>query len=132
MKNVFNLIFIAAFFSIISFVGCDDELPSENDIPETNVSYSMHIQPILNVKCALSGCHDDGTRASGYSMTSWSNVFRIPLILEGEAEVSHMVMVLTGQGGLSIMPPPSAGVAPVTQKELNGIKTWINEGAKNN
>ena len=132
MNSVYSYAIIIILLFIIFISGCDDTGPIDTDIPDKDVSYSQHIQPILNVKCATSGCHDDATSAAGYSMTSWTNINRIPLVIPGESEVSHIVMVLTGQGGLLIMPPPSSPIAPVTDRELNGIKTWIDEGAKNN
>ena len=132
MKSSINLIFFVTFLSIVIISGCDEQLPSENDIPDSNVSYSIHIQPISNVKCAISGCHDDATMASGYSLTSYTNMFRIPQVLAGDPDNSTLVMRITGMGGFPPMPPIDAPVTPLTEREVNGIKTWIREGAKNN
>ncbi|NOX19283.1 MAG: hypothetical protein GXO87_13500 [Chlorobi bacterium] len=133
MKNIINSLFILIFVSLLFFaVSCDSTAPNDNEIPASNVSYSQHIQPVLNVKCAISGCHDDATASGGYIMTSYTNVFRIPLVIPNEPNASHIYLAVTAQGGLTPMPPIYASVPPMTDKEIQGLKTWIEEGAKNN
>jgi len=133
MKSIVNLFLFLTFGLFLFFaVSCDSTEPNDNEIPESNVSYSQHIQPVLNVKCAISGCHDNATAAGGYAMTSYTNVFRIPLIIPNEPNASHMYLAVTAQGGLTPMPPVYASVPPMSDKEIQGLKTWIEEGAKNN
>jgi len=131
-KFFFNIFFAAAFFAILFVVGCDDTSLNTIEIPPSNISYSQHIQPILNVKCAVTGCHDAATSAGGYNMSDWSGTVTIPFVIPNDPNNSLTVMTVTGQGGLPIMPPVNASILPMTDTEITGLKTWIKEGAKNN
>jgi hypothetical protein len=136
MKLIYAL--IITMFTVILFVfsACDDKLPNEYldeiVIPEKNVSYNEYIQPVLNTKCATSGCHDDGTRAGDYSVTNWANVVTPGIVNPGNVETSRLVWRIEGLG-VPIMPPiNNTIVKPLTLNQVKGIKTWIKEGAKNN
>ncbi len=113
---------------------CDDTINiSDIDnkiIPTFNVSYSQHIQPVLTAKCARAGCHDDQTREGGLSLTSYSNTTQSYLVVAPLLpQNSKLVWSIEGTSG-NIMPP--LGYPPVTKNQIDGIKTWIKEGAKNN
>jgi len=131
-KFFFNIFFAATFFAILFVVGCDDTSLNPIVIPASNVSYSQHIQPVLNVKCAVTGCHDAANSAGGYNMSDWSGTVTIPFVIPNDPNNSLTVMTVTGQGGLPIMPPVNASILPMTDTEITGLKTWIKEGAKNN
>jgi len=100
-------------------------------IPSSNVSYSQYIQPVLTAKCARAGCHDDQTQAAGLSLTSWSNTKQNYLVVApGLPQNSKLVWSIEGTSG-NIMPPLGYS-SPVNKNQIEGIKTWIQEGAKNN
>ena len=104
---------------------------SEEEIilPEKNLSYSRHIQPLFNKKCALSGCHDDVTKASNLSLTSYENATARPgIIIPRDPENSILVMRIEGR----LQPRMPLNREPLTQNQINGIKQWIREGALNN
>ena len=135
MKLIYPQIFISFLLILVTFIGCEDTITgSEIDkvvIPNENVSYSQYIQPVLNVKCATSGCHDDGTRAGDLSVTNWANVV-IPGVVDAYNEqTSRLVWRIEGLG-VDFMPPVNSIVGPLTPNQIKGIKTWITEGAKNN
>lgn len=111
--------------------GCDDTIPNDIDIPAENVSYSRHIQPVLNVKCATNLCHDSATRAGNYSMQSWTETNTSPYVIAGDPRNSVAVLVASGEIP-PMMPPQNSSVLPFSDRELEGFKTWIKEGAKNN
>ena len=129
-----SLITIALGITGLFSSGCKDNLPNQNQlIPSSNVSYSRYIQPIFNLKCTNSGCHDDETRAGELSLTNYANVTANPaIVFPGEPENSILVWAIEGKGGQKIMPPITAPVAPLTKNEIQGIITWIKEGAKAN
>jgi len=131
-KIYVSISFIIVFAAILSISSCDDTSLTSIKIPTSNVSYSQHIQPVLNIKCAITGCHDAVTSAGGYSMADWTSTTKIPFIIPNDPNNSLTVMTVTGQGGLPIMPPVNASILPMTEVEVNGLKTWIKEGAKNN
>jgi hypothetical protein len=137
MRKLFfntSMIFI---FLLLIFVSCKDSITGFNiddvEIPEKNVSYSEYIQPIFNYKCTNSGCHDGATRASDLDLTNYAGtVARPDIVVLGSAELSKLIWAVEGTGGTEIMPPFTAGVTPITENQLMGMKTWINEGAKAN
>ncbi len=116
----------------ILLISCDDQLnlPSDEDIPSTNVSYNKHIQPIFNARCATAGCHDDQTKAAGLSLTSYqSTTSSYIFVFPGNPDASLLVLSVEGRSQYP-MPPP--GRPPLTQKQIKAIRTWVAEGAKNN
>lgn len=134
-KILVNITITLLFSSMIIYTACDDTITGEDIdkrvIPDENVSYSDHIQPVFNVKCATSGCHDNQSRAGGYSMTTWSNVLQPGVVDPYTPETSRLVWRIEGTGA-PIMPPLTSGVRPLTENQTDGIITWIREGAKNN
>jgi hypothetical protein len=127
------VIFTLIFLSIFS-VSCDDTLTIEDvdkkPIPASNVSFSQHIYPVLNVKCNYSGCHNDESRAGGISLTSWSNSTDPRIIVKGDPSTSVLVWSIDRLSGAKWMPPE--GYPGLTEAQRIGIKTWIQEGALNN
>lgn len=122
------LILIAA---LILFNSCDDTNPADIQFPTENVSFNKHVQPLFNLKCNYSGCHDDGSRAGGISLTTWTNVTNDPtLVFPFEPESSRLIWSIQNRPGASLMPP--LGYQPLIKREIDGIYKWIEEGAKNN
>lgn len=134
MKNhYFILTFILG--TLLVYTGCKDTISGneldKKAIPDSNVSFSQNLQPVLEVKCANSGCHDDGTRSGGISFTTWANATSDPnVVYPGKPENSSMVWSIERLPNVQAMPP--VGYPPLTAAQINGIKTWIKEGAKNN
>ncbi len=134
-KNLLiNITLLVIFFSLILFTSCDDTVTASDidkrTIPESNIDYYENIQPIFTVKCATTYCHDDQSRAGGLSLTNWANATADPsIVFPGDPDVSKLVWAIEGTGGVQPMPP--AGYAPpLTQDQIRGIRTWIQEGAK--
>lgn len=130
--NIYFYSIIFFFAAVIS--GCKDTISSEEldkvEIPATNVSFQKHIQPVLNQRCALSACHEDGARAGNLSLTSWANATSdYNIVFPGKPENSRLYQVLLPDD-IKSMPP--RGYSYVTINQVNGIRTWIKEGAKNN
>lgn len=134
MKKI--IVSLSLLFSIflISFIGCKDTVTNQQVddaiIPASDVRFGKHIQPVFNVKCTSSGCHDDETRAGSLSLTSWTNAHLPGIINDYEPETSRLVWAIEGQLGSNSMPP--FGYPGLTKNQIDGIKTWIKEGAKNN
>jgi hypothetical protein len=135
MNTMIKQIIIAA-VSLFIFTSCDDTLTVENvddkPMPDKNISFSQNIYPIFQVKCAFSGCHASPNPADGIDLSTWANVTANPnIVFPGEADLSRLVWAIEGRAGIS--PMPVVGYSrPVTTKQLQGIKTWINEGALDN
>ncbi len=131
MKQLLNILFIAIFMMIISFA-CDDTGINEIPLPEENVSYSQHIQPIFNNHCNSSGCHNSEDAAGGIKLTSYGELFEVPfLIIPRAPDESQLYLSVNGQT-VNIMPPPYGNTFPLNDNQINGIRVWIAEGAEAN
>jgi len=104
--------------------------PSNIVFPPNNVSYDLHVQPLFDQTCALSGCHDRGTNQSPLKLTSHGEtVFLIPgVVVPGNPENSTLVLRIEGR--VSQRMPLNRN--PLNDNQINGIRTWIVEGAQNN
>ncbi|MEI7811024.1 MAG: c-type cytochrome domain-containing protein [Ignavibacteria bacterium] len=129
-----NLLMPVIFALVIFYAGCRDSV-TESDIrnrtiPSASVSYNKDIQPVLELYCNHSGCHDDGSRAGGLSFTSYLNTTSdATVVVKGFPENSRLIWVIT-PGASNPMPPFMN--AQLTPNMIAGITTWIKEGAKPN
>jgi hypothetical protein len=117
------------------FQNCDDTVTEQKIdgtiIPATNVSFQTHIQPVFTHKCNFSGCHNEQSRAGNLALTTRSMVTADPsIVFPGEPQNSRLVWAIQRSSGASPMPPP--GYPALIQNQVDGIITWIREGAKNN
>jgi len=122
---------------LAAMTGCKDknpvgpgDSPSTVVFPVSNVSYTNHVQPLFNQACNYSGCHDDGAHQSPLKLTSWGNVvITLPgIVVPGKPDASDLVLRIQGTVGAR-MPP---GVNGLNQNQIDGIRAWIVEGAKDN
>lgn len=118
---------------LLSHTGCGDvsdpTSPYDVVFPEANVSYARHVQSLFNTTCALAGCHDDISRQSNLSLTSYQNATARPgIIVPFRADASVLVQRIEGR----LQPRMPLNRSPLNTNQINGIKTWINEGARNN
>lgn len=103
---------------------------------EVPVSFSQEVKPVLDENCL--SCHQDGGagyEASGYSMTSYENVMKGtrngPMVIAGDVEGSNILVLMEGRADPSIS-MPHGGLDPVASKDIEKIRLWIAQGAKNN
>ncbi len=132
MKNFFLIGFgigiIFLFFSCKDTVTGDDI--DKRAIPDKDVSYTKHIQPVFDIKCNSSGCHNDEDRAGSISLTSYQNTTAdLSVVFPGQPQNSRLATAI--QPSTSIPMPPMA-YPPLTENQVKGIITWIKEGANNN
>ena len=118
-------------------VGCKDQnnpligdSPSDVIFPVRDVSYAAHVQPLFNQTCALSGCHSDPAPAASLNLTSYEHLMfdLLGIVVRGKPEESMLVLRIEGRVGQR-MP---LNLNPLNQNQINGIRTWITEGANNN
>lgn len=92
-----------------------------NCSPDT-VYFVNEILPMITSNCAQAGCHDNITQAEGIVLNSYSNIMRT--VRAGNASNSKLYKeIINGN-----MPPAGS----MTQEQIDKIKKWINQGAKNN
>jgi Planctomycete cytochrome C len=101
----------------------------------SGVSYNKEVQPILAKNC--SECHAPGQKgfeASGLDTTSYQTLMKGgkfgQLVKPGNALSSSLNMLVEGRAHSSIHMPH--GRAKLPDKDIETLKVWVNEGAKNN
>ena len=109
-----------------------------------DVSFSKDVNPILQGKCL--SCHDgkgEGIEASGFSVRSYDDLMKGTkfgkVIEPGDSLSSTLYRLIDHQADPKIQMPPHHDQALASGKmdslsgaEITTIKTWIDQGAKNN
>lgn len=106
---------------------------------------SGDVQPILTTNCAVSGCHAGTSPAQGMNLAdgqTHANTVNVRAneaagldrIEPGVPDQSYLVHKIQGTqtsvgGSGSRMP---LGGAPLTQEQIDVIRAWVEDGAKNN
>jgi hypothetical protein len=108
---------------------------SQEDIvfPASNVSYGKQVEPLFLRACAIPGCHTQESMADagGLSLETYQDALSVPLVIIPKDTLnSRLVWSIEGIRGSTIMPP--IGRPPLNANQVKGLKTWIQEGAKNN
>jgi uncharacterized membrane protein len=123
ITKLFATIIVLA-VSLISFSGCYYD-KAELLYPNSNATidcglitskFTADIQPIIQQKCATSGCHDSNSAAGGSVLLTYSQI--------SSAKDRIMVRAITDK----TMPPSGA----LSIDEISKIKCWITAGALNN
>lgn len=121
-----KLYFYVIGFSLLTFSCTKDkamkEVNSNSCVTDiTTVSYTNDIQPILNISCSVSGCHNAGNGA----IPEYINYTNLKNDVDN-GKINDRVFV---QGDM----PPSYTTAPtLSQCDLDKIQAWIDNGAPNN
>ncbi len=130
-NSVFLLIvFLPVLIGLFLSACHDDGIRPGDEIifPMKDVSFAAHVQPFFRLRCANYGCHEDQTRAGNLSLTSYVALTERPgIVVAGNSDASFLMQKLDGR-----LPHPIEVPVIINQNQLSGIKTWIDEGAKNN
>lgn len=130
-KTAYIILIISA--AVLFHPGCDDTTTNIDDkiIPDSNVSYSLYIQPVFNDKCV--NCHGVGTTEGGLDLTTWSGTVADPsVVFPGKPDNSKLVWTIEQRAGFPPMPPINSPYRQLTFNQIQGVRTWIAEGAQNN
>ena len=95
------------------------------DTTDTNsmaqpISYSAVIEPLMNINCATSFCHDDGTGADGKKLTNHARV---------SSFADEILLSIQHDPASSAMPQ---GASKLPDSSITHFDTWIKEGKLNN
>lgn len=100
-----------------------------------DVSYRADVQPILQQRCLE--CHVPGGAgyvASGFDLSSYQTLMKGgrygPFVLPGDPLTSTLNMLVEGRADPSIHMPH--GRAKLTDHEIELLRVWVQEGARNN
>ena len=100
-----------------------------------NVSFNADVQPILKQHCFE--CHvpgGAGYSASGFDMSSYGTLMKGgkfgPFVIPGDPFTSTLNMLAEGRANASIHMP--RGREKLSDREIEMLKVWVQEGAKDN
>ncbi len=103
---------------------------------EQSVSYSAGVRHFLDNYCMH--CHGEGgkgSKASGLRMDDYESLMKGttygPVIKPGDSFTSALVMLMEGRADPSLRMPHDDDKAP-SQAEIDRVKAWIDQGAKDN
>ena len=149
IKSFSLLFFICALIIQLLHNGCSDEGTNPNDkkfvLPESDVSFYEHIEPLFNARCGLgSGCHsptdiqnpllyNDLVNRDALIYHPLSSTCEQLIDLSIHQNNPHLapLYLILAEGYPSFenwMPPPNR-TEPLNENQLNGIRQWISEGA---
>ena len=104
--------------------------------PEEAVSFSRDVKPVIDQNCLA--CHKEGGEgfeASGFSMVTYDDLMKGtkfgPMIISGDSAGSNMLVLMEGRADPSISMPHGT-MDPVNKADIEKIRLWIDQGAKNN
>jgi len=115
---------------------CKDQIadPNVNPIvfPDANVSYSKHVDPLFQQRCAVSGCHAGSSSQAGLDLLapSYSSLINHQPRLVNPGASNNSLLAQRIDGRLAPQMPYMS--QPLNANQISGIKKWIDEGAKNN
>lgn len=103
---------------------------------EEAVSFSAQVKPILDANCM--SCHREGGEgyaASGFSVETYEDVMKGtrfgPMVIPGDSLGSNMLVLMEGRADPSISMPHGAS-EPLARADLEVVRIWIEQGARNN
>ncbi len=111
-----------------------DARPQKDDkdkLPEV-VSYYRHVRPLFLQHCQ--GCHQPAKAEGSFLMTTYDELFKQgesdkPGVVAGQPDRSYIVEQITPHDGKS--PKMPRNKEPLSAHEVNLIKKWIAQGARN-
>jgi hypothetical protein len=117
---------LVLFSPVLVLLGCEQQ----------SVSYKTDVRPFLDKYCMR--CHGEGgegSDASGLRMDDYDNLMKGtvhgPVVKPRDSFTSALVMLVEGRADPSLRMPHDEGEKP-TEAEIEMVKAWIDQGAKNN
>lgn len=89
--------------------------PTASDCSSGNVSFSAEVLPIIQTRCAVSGCHDASSGNKGGPFTNYTQIKNKASNIKFQVENRTM---------------PQGSSLPASQIRL--IRCWVENGALNN
>ena len=103
---------------------------------EEAISFSQDVKPIIDKNCLA--CHKEGGEgyeASGFSMVTYDDLMKGtkfgPMIISGDSAGSNMIVLMEGRADPSIS-MPHGSMDPVRKADIDSVRLWVDQGAKNN
>ena len=100
-----------------------------SDAQDSELTFTRDIRPILSDKCFSCHGNDEDTREAGLRLDIREEAIDMEAIVPGSAEESTAYQRMISDDEDEIMPPPRAHKT-LTNKEIELIRVWIEEGAQ--
>ncbi|WP_437917974.1 hypothetical protein [Sphingobacterium sp. LRF_L2] len=98
-----------------------EELSGSDNCNVENVSYGSSIRPIMNISCAINGCHHASAILT-FPLTTYSE-------LKEQVDNGLLLKSINHEAGVSPMPK---SVSKLSDCNIKKITAWIVDGALNN
>jgi hypothetical protein len=123
-KKIFIFMLLLMMLVVMS---CHDQKPSEIVFPASGISYNRTVQPLFNLACNSSGCHEAATAAGGLDLSTYygTRYSKSGVVIPYDTVSSRLIWSIEGRLGTQPMPP--GGV--LTTNQIQGLRKWIMEGA---
>ncbi len=112
---------LVGFFSLVVILMVALDACVSHDFPEyvctDTYSFAADVKPIIETKCAISGCHNGDLGAE----VNWTNFEEF----QKRATSGLVKFRVTHR----IMPPSNSPAGPLTQDQINAIACWSDQGA---
>ncbi len=102
---------------------------------EDTVSWRLDVQPILQSHCVE--CHKpggQGQEASGLNLTSYAGLMKGtqhgPIVVPGDTLSSNLLVLVEGRADPKVRMPH--GQRPLLKQQIEIIRLWVKQGAKDN
>jgi len=134
-------VYIIALFSLLMISACENLIEGPEDEKENNGSngiratFSSIQKEVFTPTCATSGCHGGSQNPNLSVGQAYDNLVNkassqnssLMRVKPGESSNSYLIKKLNGDG-TSVMPPSGK----LSQKAIDSIAAWIDQGALNN
>ena len=96
---------------------------------QEKISFASQIQPILAEKCYA--CHgpDGQNEESNLKLSDRESAIDYDALVPGQSAESSVIARILSSNVDTVMPPPEAHKAPVTDQERDLLERWIDQGA---
>jgi hypothetical protein len=136
-KSLSYFIALILGLALLIWNSCKDEIVGSRNssvvFPDSNVSYSKHVEILFQETCAVSGCHAGNNSSGRLNLTppSYDSLMNHPVRLVIATQSTNSLLVQRLEGLIGERMPPR-NFTPLTANQIKGIKRWIDEGAANN
>ncbi len=93
--------------------------------PDSRISYNRTIQPLFNIGCAVTGCHDVPSKASNLDLSDYIGIKQrfYDVVIVRDTVKSRLIWYIDGRL------TSSQWHRPLNVNQIKGFKKWIMEGA---
>ncbi len=143
MRRSIGAILVIPILAVILW-GCGGPPPtaSSDGAIKADPSFAQDIQSIFNrIGCNIAGCHDQATAQAGMVLLTgqaYLNLVNVTStevpakkrVAPGNLAGSYLVDKIEGTQSVGVRMPN--GLAPLNTVDIQNIRNWISNGAKNN